>query len=684
MPLIPDFPHLLHGGDYNPDQWIRTPEVIEEDFRLMQAAGCNTFTVGVFAWALLEPEEGRYDFAFLDGIMDRMAAAGHNVILATPTGARPFWMGEKYEEVRRVGRDGRRDILRGRHNHCWTSPVFREKARAIGTALARRYAGHAALKMWHLSNEYNGECFCPLCLEAFRTWLRGRYESLDALNAAWWTNFWAHRITAWEQIDPRDDTLDGLALDWRRFVSWQAIDFYQWEAQAVREHAPGVPVLTNLMGFYDGIDYHALAPHLDIVADDSYPLLKGPDPDLAWHASQTGMRFDMLRCLKGEPRPWFLMESCVDGCTVWSSIKLKDPGLHHLEMFQALAHGAEGTLYFQWRKGRGGREKYHGSVIGHTHAEETRVFREVQALSAREERIAEVIGSLNRAEVAMIVDWESRWAYQASAGVPDPHGVVAHAGGQYLPFWRRGVTVDVISSAHDFSGYRLLVVPRLYLLQPGVAARIRAFVGGGGSVVLTALTGMVNETNLCWNDGCPGDGLEELAGVWMEEVDVQEFGEAQQVAAAEGNALGLSGSWLAGKVCAVLRPRTAAALLHYAGGWKAGAPAATVRETGAGRVYFLGVDVTDALGENFYEAIIRREGLRAFTADGAALPRGVTAQRRVKDGAAYWFLLNFSREARLVPVAETAVDVETGAEAGSLLALSPWEARVLRVSGPQG
>ncbi len=218
-PIIPGLPHLVHGADYNPDQWLDRPEVIEADFRLAREAKMNSFSIGIFAWAALEPEEGRFEFGWLDNIMDRMADEGMKAVLATPSGAKPNWMALKYPEIRRVQPLGHRDHQAGRHNHCYTSPVYREKVTLINTRLAERYASHPALGIWHLSNEYGGECHCELCKQAFRRWLERKYGTLDRLNKAWWTTFWAHSYTAWEQIDWIDGSVHGLVLDWKRFVS---------------------------------------------------------------------------------------------------------------------------------------------------------------------------------------------------------------------------------------------------------------------------------------------------------------------------------------------------------------------------------------------------------------------------------------------------------------------------------
>jgi beta-galactosidase len=202
-PVNPRLPGLWHGGDYNPDQWLGRPDVLDEDFRLFPLARFKVASIGIFSWARLEPEEGRYDFSWLDALMDRLAAAGMKAVLATPTGAKPGWMAAKYPEVRRVNEARVRELQGNRHNHCYTSPVYRAKAVEINARLAERYKDHPALVLWHVSNEYGGECHCPLCQEAFRSWLEKRYGSLEALNAAWWTDFWSHRYSDWRERSTR-------------------------------------------------------------------------------------------------------------------------------------------------------------------------------------------------------------------------------------------------------------------------------------------------------------------------------------------------------------------------------------------------------------------------------------------------------------------------------------------------
>lgn len=271
-PLIKRFPHLLHGGDYNPDQWLDQPEIIQEDFRLMALAGCNTFSIGIFSWSSYEPEEGVFSFTWLDAIMNRLAEQGYNALLATPSAARPAWMAKQYPEVRRVDGGGRREPYNSRHNQCWSSPVYREKVGLINRKLAERYRGHPALAAWHVSNEYTPGCFCDLCLASFHGWLERRYHTLDRLNAAWWTGFWSHRYSAWDEVDPRDSCVDGLAVDWKRFLTWQCCDFMRHEIAPLRELTPEIPVTTNMMELNDfGLDYWRVAEVCDFIANDSYP-----------------------------------------------------------------------------------------------------------------------------------------------------------------------------------------------------------------------------------------------------------------------------------------------------------------------------------------------------------------------------------------------------------------------------
>ena len=341
-PIMRQVPHIVHGGDYNPDQWLREKDVIwKEDMRLAKLAGLNSLSVGIFSWAALEPEEGVYDFAWLDEILDRMADNGLTAVLATPSGARPAWLSQKYPEVLRVNERREKMLHGGRHNHCLSSQVYRRKVQEINTLLAERYKDHPALGAWHISNEFGGECHCPACQENFRLWLREKYDTLDNLNHAWWTAFWSHTYTDWSQIESPspigEQSVHAQKLDWKRFTTDQFRKWYRIEIEPLKRITPDVPCTTNLMGTYPGINYFDLAKDLDFVCWDSYPQWESTENDIAT-AQFFSFEHDLTRGLKGG-KPFFLMESCPSATNWRPYARLHRPGVHELQSMQAVGHG---------------------------------------------------------------------------------------------------------------------------------------------------------------------------------------------------------------------------------------------------------------------------------------------------------------------------------------------------------
>ena len=442
---------MLHGADYNYEQWLDFPEVLTRDFELMQKSHCNVMSVGIFSWAMLEPEEGVYKFGWLDELLDRLHENGIQAILATPSAARPAWLSQKYPEVCLVDENGRRQPHQLRHNHCPTSSIYREKVKQINTRLAERYAHHPALMMWHVSNEYgNHNCRCELCLQAFREWLQKRYGSLDALNSAWWTTFWSHRYTDWSQIEPVDVSVHGLMLDWMRFVSDQVLDFYLAETKPLRQITPDVPVTTNFMRPDVGLDYWHFAPHVDVVCWDSYPNWHSETEE--WNvAMQTGFYHDLYRAFK--QRPFLLMES-TPSVTNWQGIsRPKRPGLHHLSSLQAVAHGSNSVQYFQWRQSRGGSEKFHGAVVSHAGHEDTRTFQDVTAVGQTLSQLDALIPSINKAEVALVYDFQNEWALNfAELPRSKDKNYQQRCMAHYRPFWQKALLLT--SSTVRLQTYR--------------------------------------------------------------------------------------------------------------------------------------------------------------------------------------------------------------------------------------
>ncbi|MFW6155550.1 MAG: beta-galactosidase [Planctomycetota bacterium] len=678
-PINPKCPHLLHGGDYNPDQW--TPDVWDQDMRLMTLAGCNAMSVGIFAWTALEPAEGRFEFGWLDTIMDKLADNDAFAVLATPSGARPAWMSKAYPEVLRVQENRVRNLHGRRHNHCPTSPVYREKVGIINRKLAERYKDHPALLVWHISNEYGGACHCDRCQAAFRQWLRERYDNdLDALNHAWWTAFWSHTYTDFEQIEspaPHGElSVHGQNLDWKRFVTDITIDFYHNEIAPLRELTPETPITTNFMGVYPGLNYQKFARQLDVVSWDSYPAWHQQGADSWRLGSDTAFLHDLNRCLGGG-KPFMLMES-VPSATNWMPhAKIKRPGMHITSSLNAIAHGSDTVQYFQWRKSRGGSEKFHGAVVDHVGHEHTRMFGEIAELGRQLAKLDAVVGSGVAAEVAIVYDWENRWALDDACGPKrGDKGYPATCRRHYEPFWKAGTPVDMISMDDPFDGYKLLIAPMLYMVRPGVAERIERFVAGGGTFVATYLSGIVDRTDLVFLGGWPGP-LRKVLGIWAEEIDSLPPGETNRILGAEGNALGLGRGYAARDYCDLLHAESAEVLATYGEEFYAGRPAVTINAVGDGRAYYIASRNDQAFLDDFYGRLMADLAVRRPLE--AAVGQGVSVAVRTDGRREFLFLMNFTDAAQSVELGASPVtDLLTGEAVGGAVTLPAFGSRVLQ------
>ena len=675
--MQPIFPHFLYGGDYNPDQWLDRPDILERDIQLMKEARINCVSVGIFSWARLEPEEGVYELDWLEAIIDNLYKNGIYTVLATPSGARPLWMAHKYPEVLRVNHTLTRNRPGRRHNHCYTSPIYREKVRQMDLKLAERFGHHPGVILWHLSNELGGQCFCPLCQEAFRNWLKEKYKTLDALNAAWWTDFWSHRYTDWSQIEAPVPTGEmethGLSLDWNRFVTHQTVDFARMERDTVKSVNPAIPVTTNHGESYEGINYYKFRDVVDIASWDSYPLW-GKDPDDVRVGQETAFAHDVIRSMKKAP---FLMMESSPSATNWQEVsRLRQPGIHMLASMQALAHGSDSVQYFQWRQGRGASEKFHGAVVDHYGGSDTRVFREVSELGDRLAHLDAIVDSCPKPEAAILYDWENGWAMNNAQG-PRNIGmgylqtVMAH----HASFWKRGIPTDIVDMESGLTGYKLIVAPMVYLLRADFAKKLREFCASGGTVLGTYWTGVVNDTDLCYLGPTPGNGLAELFGLRKEEIDSLYDGQYNKLLPKE-NTLPKP-EYRLKELCELIRCSTALPLAEYGSDFYAGSPALTVNTFGKGKAYYLAARGEQELLDDLTDRLIKEAGLTP--ALDAALPYGVTATVRFHETSAFVFVQNFNPHPLTLPLNRPYEDLETGRTL-SQLPLKKFEVRILKAT----
>ncbi|WP_031508334.1 beta-galactosidase [Streptomyces megasporus] len=642
---------LLYGGDHNPEQWPE--EVWHEDVALMREAGVNLVTVGVFSWARIEPRPGAREFDWLDRVLDLLHGAGIGVCLATPTASPPPWMGARHPETLPRDETGATVWYGSRNHFCASSPVYREYALRIAADLADRYGDHPALRLWHVNNEYGTSCWCDETARHFRRWLRARYGDLEALNGAWGTAFWSQRYDSWEEIVPPRRTQylanPTQTLDFRRFTSDALLECFVAERDALAERTPHVPVTTNFMPLFVGQDGWTWAEHQDVVSVDLYP--DPADPDGPDGAALGALVQDLTRSqARG---PWLLMEQAA-GAVNWRGVNRPKPeGLMRLWSLQAVARGADGICFFQWRQSRQGSEKFHSAMLPHA-GRRSRLFGRVRGLGAELGALSEVTGASVPAGTAVLHDWNAWWA-GLQQGRPSDR--LTHTGplrAWHRALWERNLTCDLARPEADLSGYALVAAPHLYLLTDEALDNLAAYVHGGGTLVCGFFTGVADADDRIREGGMDAR-LREVLGIDL----VHEWwpmaeGETQHLTLHP--AAGISGA--AGPATADLwredvETAGAEAVASYRGGELDGRPAVTRHTFGAGTAWYLTTlpdpDTLRALlGRAAHEA-----GVRPPLPD---LPTGVEAVRR----GGLLFLLNHRREPVAVPLRVPATDLLTG------------------------
>lgn len=667
------FPKLLHGGDYNPEQWMKQKDTIwKQDMEYAKKAGINTLSIGIFSWSYLEPEDGVYDFSWMDEVMDNLAANGLKAVLATPSGARPPWMVEKYPSVLRMNNERLRHVYGGRHNACVSSPDYRRKVTEINTRLAERYKDHPALAIWHISNEYNNDCHCPLCQDRFRQWLKDRYQTIDYLNDCWWNSFWSHRYTSFEQIaSPTAPSWLGecespaAQLAWKRFCTDNTVDFFKMEIAPLKRLTPEIPVTTNMMGTFTGLDYYKFGRAMDISSWDSYPQWTGDERDISV-SEDFAFRHDLMRGVCDQ-KPFLIMESAPSAVNWYSCNRLKNPGMLLYQSLQAIAHGSDSVQYFQYRAGRGGSEQFHAAVINHTGSNNTRVYREVAEVGAALKQLAPVAGSVTRNQVALLYDWNDRWALDMAwflhRGDQNYEGTVID---HHAALSRNGVGVDMIDQDSDITRYKMIIAPMAFLIKDGFSEKLEAFVKNGGHLVFTYATGYVNEEFLTMQDATPCL-LYKVAGIHVDEIDALDDRRSNHF-------IWKDKRYNIKRVAELSTLKGATAIADYQEQFYANQPCLTANTYGDGRCYYIAACTEQEFLCDFYGDLLKEAGISPLA---LSMTNDVKVTARYDGDTEFLFLMNASQEPGHVRLQKPMRDVQTGERVDTLCSVCPMGVRVL-------
>lgn len=660
--------NIHFGVDYYPEHWDRTRW--ETDAKLMQEMGVQVVRMAEFSWHKLEPEEGRYDFTWLDDVISLLADYGIKTILGTPSAAPPAWMIQKHPDILPIDREGRVRGFGGRHHDCQSNPAYRSYIRKMVTNLAKQYGENENVIGWQVDNELGNShqdlCTCDHCKNRFQTWLREKYHTTDQLNAAWGTAFWSQEYNNFSEIHTPRITVTGenpsAMLDWKRFCSDLIVDFAKEQADIIRKYAKDQFVTHNYMGFADKVDYYKLSEILDFVAHDQYPqgFYLEETPHEKNHVLAATL--DVVRSYKN--MPFWIMEQ-QSGITGWEVMgRAPAPGQLSLWALQSVAHGADAVVFFRWRTCAMGTEQYWHGILPHSGNPGRRYAELKDMIQTMSPIMEEIKGSMPKTEVGIVFSFDQDYAFTIQPHHKDLN-YIHQVQKYYQAFYEQNIPVDFVQESGDFAKYRLLVAPLQYLMNPELEEKYISYVKNGGHLVLTMRTGVKDEHNLCMTDRELPGRLSEIAGIevldydclWDTEVEINYQDQVYK---------GVVWSDLMQLVSEHTKT-----MASYASEFYAGEPCVTAHPYGKGICYYIGTEPKEELMQALMEDICKQAEISAL----ANKVTEVEFMTRENETSRYLFILNHSNESREYELPDTEYHMIKGETAGRI---SPYEVQILK------
>ena len=641
---------MYFGVDYYPEQWVfpyagtaEEPEAQWElDAALMVKAGFNVVRIGEFSWGLCEPSPGKYEFSWLERVMDVMERHSIQVVLGTPTAAPPLWLTQQYPDILPVTADGTVLHEGTRRACCLNSDAYWNAAKQIVQQMARALGKHAQLIAWQIDNSLGGHFTEASFNESSRlewhNWLRLKYETIEALNDRLGLRHWGQVVTAWNQVPmPMKSPTDhnpALVSDWQRFGSDTILAFVRMQAEVLRELTPKIPVTTNLRPFINKFDHFDLAETLDFVSITSTAAVK-------MKFSETACDLDMMRSLKktnivapdGDNGFWVMEQKA--GQTSFHEVNaLIRPGVLRKFTYQLISRGASGILYFRWRQSIIGSEKFHGAVVPHHWEGCQRIFKEISQIGEELKLLAPALKDTRVvADVCILYSHDNDWALQ-QPNQPNVHfSLREHIQLIYNAFHDRNIPVDFARPSDDLSAYKLVVAPSLYLLSAGEADRLKLYVQGGGTLLGTFNTGLVNSSQMASTTGYPND-LTELFGLEVLEFDMLPPNEENHLifkGAFPTSHLHVARLW-----CDLIEPKGCQILATYAKDFYAGRPAVTLNTYGLGKAIYVGTQSQQFFYQDLVAWMRQNCGIQPLL----KVPEHIEVSMRQKPGMRVYILIN--------------------------------------------